>query len=1189
MKQLNIFILALMCLPSLVFGDPNEGNFDFNFDRSIRVLRTGEQELGSLGASGWRSPYLLEASDPEDYTSIFQNPSYDLGLPDFSSRLSALPVFLSTPPLSPEQQNLRRVYSSSQCDLSSGPESVQAGQAINSYCQYLAGDRNACSSLGQSAAQSCRVDCAINQAQETEILSEMRGLAQAQKIEACRDRVNNLVTSYPPLSAPADLVDASLSQTAASVAEVERARRQLHTSMLSGDNVSSCGSEASNSCDSFAGTALRAETFTELASVFSSDYLNSRRGFLSFITGRRNNCNDCMRNRYQALAGIDGQSGDDYDEQISNLKNQAVIGLAARKANEAISNYLKFIERNDFLARFAGIQRETCDELQDLQRMGSNCPHAEQILEMVKESNSASNPSLSEFSVNNPQDFFRNALTSHRNMMLTRSQEIMGGSGSCGTFNFDQFQRSKLTSVGDRNFDPAVFLDSQAQASINRCGNQDLNCFVRAMAESKARHAGLGVNDESIGAARDLIISHISLSPLLRTMLSSKDSVRAFQSMRPIDLNGNETVDQYIERNRQAILAAAQRDIDQSCRNVSRDLKTALCTTSDNYAQNYTGDELRRELASLAQNRYGRNRSSDQSRNIIQIGMTCSLLADSRSHLDNENPRSSSMVIADRHIPALPFIENPPMGFGGVERLNPSDDQSDVQNYPDPWMRVARANCSTDNRSFAGSPCDTFSSFTSYSSYNDSCPRAPQPKYCSTGEDFLSIGFNPSSCGQDVFSSQSIAEILRSLDSESLRNYASPFRLRTPPYRPISLNFNSRTLGSVNVPGADNRSNNPTPTSGGETEVVSNSTPISSSGGGGGGGASSGSGSVGDVGERSIASRERTVSPTNSAVIDSPANNFFQATTPQTFSPQQAPRFVFNPSTRQSGAVNPEELSSQLGARTQEVISREREISREVNSFISNADIENVQDQQVQEVLQGLRSQIEALNNQNAELLDTLTSMQEERAAAVNPVANPQDPQVVEVEPIAAPAVQPQRRPVARQATLPPSNPWSQDQNDFASPSSFAPSATTSTPTQGAQITPVGPRVGAAGTGGSGSLGVRSNPVSDGVSRQPASISSPTFTDQTVDRVQLVLDFLDYVQDKPLYKNGSYLSPNNDSVSIDYNGSELVVSLDEISDPNIRSLVQERIMTQRIQITDLQRDKMYVELRQRLAQASNGL
>jgi hypothetical protein len=90
-------------------------------------------------------------------------------------------------------------------------------------------------------------------------------------------------------------------------------------------------------------------------------------------------------------------------------------------------------------------------------------------------------------------------------------------------------------------------------------------------------------------------------------------------------------------------------------------------------------------------------------------------------------------------------------------------------------------------------------------------------------------------------------------------------------------------------------------------------------------------------------------------------------------------------------------------------------------------------------------------------------------------------------------------------------------------------------------------------------------------------------------RGQLVIEFLDYVKDFPLYRNGAYINETNDTIRVDVSGREVVVRISEISDPQLRRVVQERIIVQRMTINQQLRQARLTELRRLLAEASDGL
>ena len=251
--------------------------------------------------------------------------------------------------------------------------------------------------------------------------------------------------------------------------------------------------------------------------------------------------------------------------------------------------------------------------------------------------------------------------------------------------------------------------------------------------------------------------------------------------------------------------------------------------------------------------------------------------------------------------------------------------------------------------------------------------------------------------------------------------------------------------------------------------------------------------------------------------------------------------------------------------------------------------------------------------SQNAQLLPTLQSMMRSRGASVQEVEETEVEQ--ESGPVVAEVAPTSSRSAAR-GRSPASVPSSR--NLERSGGQAQGGSEGSVRTQGPTIIPVGqsggvsivqdtrgPQViggtaaaganitagagGARAAGGMERLVTRFTP-SNQVTRQALAAPGGAVAEVGAkEKTQLVMEFLDYVKDFPLYRNGAYLSQSNDAITVDYGGKEVVVRLDQITDPQTRSLVQERIITQRMNLNQQLRQARLTELRRLLAEASDGL
>ncbi|MCE3013603.1 MAG: hypothetical protein LW878_11120, partial [Proteobacteria bacterium] len=541
--------------------------------------------------------------------------------------------------------NVRSAFASAVCPFVNPANAAANATKIQNYCDYLSGNFSACPGNGSTPQQKCQIDCVIKEDHQQQIQADMSELSADQKKQACVDRVNNVISASPVKNLDPNQVRGGLMVAQVSVlngikANMARRRARLEE----GSGLNCANSPQTYNCDNFANTAMENTSISTLASLFSTEYTTSRTGFLGLSAQK--GCDKCMESKYEAARTLMSvESAGSYDQALASLKEQRVVELAARKANEAISNYLKFAERNDFMARFASdVQKESCETLPSLSSLPRSCRLSSKILEKIKSGYPNAQGGSAQASI---QDI----LSKSKDAMFNRK------SSTCdGDYDFDDFQRARLAQVGSGDIVTSLWIDSVAEQKIQNCQNHDTNCFVRAMAETYTSK----IRNVSFEDARATLISHMSMSPFFRTMMASKVGVLAFKDMGMVRLNGVDSVDQFFERNKVKIWDAAKEDRQIACAAIDRDLRLALCSTADNLAENYTGEEIRTELATLINdNAEARVRPGLY----LNLGVSCSLLRDSEAHLSNTTPKALSMTAADRSVAAIPLSQQSVAGF----------------------------------------------------------------------------------------------------------------------------------------------------------------------------------------------------------------------------------------------------------------------------------------------------------------------------------------------------------------------------------------------------------------------------------------------------------------------------------------------------------------------------------------------
>lgn len=1042
------------------------------------------------------------------------------------------------------------------CQLAGLTLSGQGQQLVSNYCSRMAGNTQACPA-GDSPEISCGVDCGLSPAHRERILSAIQNLPDHQKSQACQDQVRQILTDEP-------VSDAEISNT--------RAARDNNRSLLAAPDSNDstitnsdrqrCSEVASSGCDEFADTALSQSSFSQFASLFSLDYVTRQRPGVRIFNTRINlpfgeNCSTCMRQKYRAIAGVSGVNSSDYSQRVQQEKQDIMLKLAARKANQAIGHYLRFVERNDFLVRFAGLPRKSCPG--PAQIPARNCPHARAISEHVRNSLGVS------VSSNNPIDVVRGVLEGMTQNTFSRSTSICSR-----RFEFGNFQLGKLTLVGSEKFSPATWLDAQAEQEIARCPDHHTNCFVNAMASSQLRAINSNpslrpqnapVNEETLRAE---LVAELALSPTLRTLLSSKDGVQEFKQLPTLPDNSNPgTIRAYLQEHQSKFEAAAHVDGEAACRALASDLSLALCTSESNYASNYTTEELRQELGSLIADEKEVVAASPEF--FTKLGATCTILSESGRH---ETGRAASITAADRKVAPVAIAVLPTSPLTGYD--NPVDifstSVSEVcagSGIGAPTFafelrqnRVCREAWETDVALRECTPIDR------------TLGRVPS---------FLPNSYTPTNF-----------------------NF-SPTVL--PPITPTATLFQGQTVQNDAL-----LSQTPTISGAGARLDEAPTTGVTGTNAQGGN-------TTDQISVRSLQGQEvLNPNPSESSFFSDQAINAYQflATNPDGLNqrqvaqtPQALSRPIVHMPTQQIPKIEVPASEMASSIRQEELLSRqELELLRRVEG-------QSVENTELRNAIAQLRQELRGMASQNAELLPRIQTMLqnkrqpqeqelseeetliEEEAAAV--VENP-----VEVRRVTRNPASTTNRGVttgnAFNFNNESSNRGASIQNSdtkntpFTAPISNQPTVSVSSSV--AVRAPVSTNIGdgqfarAAGN----RLVTRFTP-SAGVSRQVSGADGEMVAQEVSPeaRSQLVIEFLDYVKDYPLYRNGAYITEANDAIKVDVSGREVVVRLSEIPDLQIRRVVHERILVQRITINQQLRQARLVELRRLLAEASDGL
>jgi hypothetical protein len=113
---------------------------------------------------------------------------------------------------------------------------------------------------------------------------------------------------------------------------------------------------------------------------------------------------------------------------------------------------------------------------------------------------------------------------------------------------------------------------------------------------------------------------------------------------------------------------------------------------------------------------------------------------------------------------------------------------------------------------------------------------------------------------------------------------------------------------------------------------------------------------------------------------------------------------------------------------------------------------------------------------------------------------------------------------------------------------------------------------------------------SSGVNFVPSMSLQRTITSETTQevipqekKIELLKEFLSYVEKNPEYKDGRYLNSESDRVTIEYEGRTVILSVTDIQDNKARVHLQERLLRQRMVINQYVRASRLENLKRLLA------
>lgn len=1088
---------------------------------------------------------------------------------------------------------------------------IQFRASARAFCNHMAAGKamserpEGCRAEGSSSASMCDLSGVMS----TDVLAKLQQTVAAnpsRKVDACLDELNRAKGTIL-------VTDAATSTDASSASYVvdEIKDEDAAAVVAEGCNqTTSIDGETAKACDDFDKSALGSSDTSSLISSFITDY----QGFGDWSISRMFSftskvaCERCFERKYGVQQGLIGGSRDDFKTRYQQQLKSRLVELRARKAEEALSEYLKFQERNLFMSEYLSAQPERCNSAQSLRRLPKLCK-TDKANEVLKELAKRHNVAFDGRDVGAFVDGLQQALW---NQMI-KPMPTFACQGREITHHY--YLQSSQPHVANGPMAPDSLFTAEAKRDIAACGEHDQRCFLRALVKVRASQ----LRGDAEEAERE--IRNFFRQPFYRTLISNRNNLLDYATTERISRTN--PFNAYLEKHRDLLATAASRDAANACRSFDKDFTDALCVSDGDLADHYSGAGLRQELNDLL----GAPSDASGPDKVVTMAVACNIMSSagdmktevhqSKASFDNVfDRRELADVFLRGNVRRAPIDSPKTQAFIAKFSLELCDKASfhQIQEYADNI-----SNQSSDSEGFDSFDPSTFSMDMKASV---SGPRTLVRSVGSVETGGL-VGinlFNGVNYGVGSASALKPSSTLDSVSFDGAFDNDSRYGLGTssrasvsfrdesyPGQSSVEFNFNPYGLNFVDGPRI------PSSTELAGLDVTRAPASVTSE-------------VVFDKKIESTAQAvatevgthvplERLEDTVERAVEDRFIPGAVQANgimAPVPVLPVMGGE-IASPYDVQSGVV------SSAGGEANGSTYRRWSASER---FVQQVEVQQVQDEQAllaqakeQQVLQDLKNQaqIEQLRLE----LQKIQISNQQLLASVKRLSQPAQENVFD-PPVVAEQVSEEIE-VTEDSDRP-----AAPRSSFRAPASVAAKSESSAQSSRgpSEQTSSAPRVQSAGpaniprpravddgaasvssstTAASASVAVSrgGSQAASGRSSGPAltaSVFKPSSglqrtitTGQSVEalpqekRVELLQEFLSYVERNPDYREGRYLNPENSQVEIDYEGRTVVLKVQDIQDPQVRTQLQERLLRQRVVLNQYARATRLQSLRRLLA------
>ena len=1039
--------------------------------------------------------------------------------------------------------------------------STRLDSRLQAFCAHLAANKPdsetpaGCDFDGSNALDKCDLGAIIT---ENEIgrLKRMISMAGSNKQQECVDRFKEL--SNITLSVAGHITQATI-QSATNLEDPDAA---LDTTPSTGECIRD---GKIGTCNDFNNTPFAGSEMSGFMSKFISDF----DGFGNFwkifkLRGTTGECEACFADKYKTVQQISNLPSDDFNSQYAKKLADSKIALRVRKAEQALSEYIKFQERNLFMSRYMSAQPETCGNIAELSRLVRGCDpeQAKQVLGKIAQKHGV------RASTEDLPLFVNQLRTLHMNKL--QSPEATPECGEGVRVTHASYLSTYQTQISSTPMQPSFLFTSKTKTELQKCGEYDQRCMLDVM--TKALHAQKGGLEVD---SRRTILSFFR-QPFYRTLLTNRQSLLDYADSG--DVNESNSLSMYKEANKDRFAEIARRDAEVACKAFGKDFMLALCVKDDDLSESYSGQGLKQELAEmLAAGTTGTN-PGDAGKNLVNLTVACNMI----NQAGNFNTEiNESQAISDQAFDRLELADS----FLRNNLREPSRVSQKKEAFFQSYAKKMCADALEEKKAAEREAMlaqQTPVSTPSYSSSSICLTKIILPGVPCT-MDFVSSTFEK----YDILGFSSISTIsipptnnlgrLSSNKKSSLVYSGSSFNSSSSDFDLFddrddgSARYDSGFKSTTSMALAPNAAPGDAVSVSAKNESIAGAAPTEG-------------GFLQSAGE--MAAQFNVGSQTNPmAVVPS-----WTMPIPDTTMPA---RGIASISEEEEGGV----IGRRRGASErsiQEIEARQTAVEQQV--LAQAKETQTIQDLKNQAQIEQLRIELQKLQLSNKQLMSNIQKLSAPRKTQSE--ENIFDQSVAEEDEETFDVIEPApTRPVSRGVAQ--NNGVKADVTAVARTNldgSTVVASSARLPEQGKVNKPttsstaaVAANVGVA-RGGTQAAASRGAASGAGVSFVPSISLQRTITSETTQevipqekKIELLKEFLSYVEKNPEYKDGRYLSSENDRVTIEYEGRTVILSVTDIQDNKARSHLQERLLRQRMVINQYVRASRLENLKRLLA------